>query len=111
VNRREPVAGAADFTEGKEFSIGPITVQTLLTSGHSPGGTTYVIRLPDQTVAVVGDSIFAGSMGGSMGAYAEALANNREKILQLPANVVLCPGHGPLTTVGEEATHNPFFAP
>jgi glyoxylase-like metal-dependent hydrolase (beta-lactamase superfamily II) len=48
-------------------------------------------------------------MGGGMISYAEALENNRRKILTLPDQTVLCPGHGPLTTVGEEKQHNPFF--
>jgi glyoxylase-like metal-dependent hydrolase (beta-lactamase superfamily II) len=45
-----------------------------------------------------------------MVSYEDALRNNREKILALPEETVLCPGHGPLTTVGEERQHNPFFA-
>jgi hydroxyacylglutathione hydrolase len=48
-------------------------------------------------------------MGGGLVSYADALKNNREKILTLPEDTVLCPGHGPLTTVGEERRHNPFF--
>jgi len=60
-------------------------------------------------VAVVGDSLFAGSMGGGMISYFEALENNRAKVFSLPNETVLCPGHGPLTTVGEEKQHNPFF--
>ena len=48
-------------------------------------------------------------MGGGGVSYADALANNRKKILSLPEDTILCPGHGPLTTVGEEKRHNPFF--
>jgi glyoxylase-like metal-dependent hydrolase (beta-lactamase superfamily II) len=58
----------------------------------------------------VGDSIFAGSMGGGGISYPDALKNNIEQILTLPANTVICPGHGPLTSVGEEQKNNPFFA-
>jgi glyoxylase-like metal-dependent hydrolase (beta-lactamase superfamily II) len=61
-------------------------------------------------VAVVGDSLFAGSMGGGNVSYADALRNNLEKILTLPDETIICPGHGPMTTVGEEKVHNPFFA-
>ncbi len=60
-------------------------------------------------IAVVGDAMFAGSMGGGMVSFSEALKNNREKILTLSDQTVLCPGHGPLTTVGQEKVHNPFF--
>jgi len=59
---------------------------------------------------VVGDSIFAGSMGGGNISYKEAIKNNVEKILTLPDETIICPGHGPMTTVGEEKAHNPFFA-
>jgi glyoxylase-like metal-dependent hydrolase (beta-lactamase superfamily II) len=48
-------------------------------------------------------------MGGGMVSYEDALRTNREKIMTLPDDTVLCPGHGPLTTVGEEKKHNPFF--
>ncbi len=61
-------------------------------------------------IAVVGDAIFAGSMGGGGVSYADALRTNREELLTLPDDTVVCPGHGPLTTIGEERLHNPFFA-
>jgi glyoxylase-like metal-dependent hydrolase (beta-lactamase superfamily II) len=61
--------------------------------------------------AVVGDSLFAGSMGGAPNDYRKALRNNVEKLLSLPADTLICPGHGPLTTVANEREHNPFFAP
>ena len=40
----------------------------------------------------------------------DAIQNNLQKILTLPNETVICPGHGPMTTVGEEKQHNPFFA-
>ena len=61
-------------------------------------------------MAVVGDAMFAGSMGGGMVSYDDALCNNREQILTLPDATIICPGHGPLTTVGEQKHANPFFA-
>jgi len=69
----------------------------------------FVISGLEHPVAVVGDSLFAGSMGGGGISYSDALENNRKKILTLPDDTVVCPGHGPLTTVGEEKQHNPFF--
>jgi len=54
--------------------------------------------------------VFAGSMGGGAVSYADAMRTNRAEIMSLPAETILCPGHGPLTTVGEELQHNPFFA-
>jgi glyoxylase-like metal-dependent hydrolase (beta-lactamase superfamily II) len=107
---REPVAGAETFAPGREFEIGNLRVQTRLTSGHSRGGTTYVVTGLPRRLAIVGDAMFAGSMGGGLVSYEEALCSNREQILSLPDDTILCPGHGPLTTVGEEKRHNPFFA-
>jgi len=49
-------------------------------------------------------------MGGGNVSYDDALRNNLEKILTLPDETIICPGHGPMTTVGEEKQHNPFFA-
>ncbi len=49
-------------------------------------------------------------MGGGNVSYEDALRNNLEKILTLPNETIICPGHGPMTTVGEEKVHNPFFA-
>ncbi len=111
VCEKEPLDGAGSFAPGQAFAIGKLTVETRLTSGHSAGGVTYFIRGLAQPVAIVGDSIFAGSMGGGMVSYADALRNNREQVLTLPDETILCPGHGPLTTVGEQKAANPFFAP
>ena len=109
VGDRESAPGAEGFAAGRTFDLGNLQIKTRQTSGHSAGGITYVISGLARPVAVVGDAIFAGSMGGGLVSYADALANNRKQILSLPDETVLCPGHGPLTTVGEEKRHNPFF--
>ena len=98
------------FEAGRTFVVGGLTIESMLTDGHSPGGTTFVVGGLDRPLAIVGDSLFAGSMGGSMTAYERARQNNLTKILTLPDDTVLAPGHGPLTTVGQEKRHNPFLA-
>lgn len=108
-NRLEPWPGAEEFVEGASYRIGSLGVETRTTSGHSVGGTTYVVIGLERPLAIVGDAMFAGSMGGGMVSYQDALENNRSKILTLPDDTVICPGHGPLTSVGEEKRHNPFF--
>jgi glyoxylase-like metal-dependent hydrolase (beta-lactamase superfamily II) len=110
VSDREPIDGAEPFADGKKFQIGSLKVETRRTSGHARGGVTYVVTGLAKRLAIVGDAMFAGSMGGGAVSYEEALRTNRESILTLPDDTVLCPGHGPLTTVGEEKLHNPFFA-
>jgi glyoxylase-like metal-dependent hydrolase (beta-lactamase superfamily II) len=105
---QELISGATAVQEGSRFEIGKLKVEARVTNGHSPGGISYVITGLATPVAVVGDSLFAGSMGGAPNAYALALKNNREKLVTLPAETILCPGHGPMTTVAEERRHNPF---
>lgn len=109
VNGLEPVEGAQRFAVGEAFMIGGLKVETRLTCGHSPGGTTYVIHGLAKPVAVVGDAIFAQSMGGGAISFRDALATNRAEIFTLEDETILCPGHGPMTTVGEEKAHNPFY--
>ncbi len=107
---REPVPGAEKIDEGKRFRVGKIDIEARLTWGHSPGGMTFIATGLARPVAIVGDSLFAGSMGGGTVSYKDALRNNLEKILTLPDETIICPGHGPMTSVGEEKKHNPFFA-
>ena len=107
----EPVAfdGAKTFKENVHFHLGPIAVKTLFTWGHSPGMTSFYITGLSWPLAIVGDSIFASSMGGSPTNFADQYRNNKEKLLTLPNDTVLACGHGPLTTLGQEKRHNPFF--
>ena len=119
VSERETLSGAAPFKDGHTFALGGLKIETRRTSGHARGGTTFVVTgLPPVpsaggvrggSLAIVGDALFAGSMGGGLVDYDEALRTNRESIFTLPDSTILCPGHGPLTTVGEEKQHNPFF--
>jgi len=109
-NETEPWPDTITFAEGDTFNIGRLSVKTFTTSGHSVGGTTYFIEGLSKPIAVVGDAIFAGSMGGGMVSFDDAWKNNREKILTLPDETVICPGHGPMSTIGEEKRNNPFFA-
>jgi glyoxylase-like metal-dependent hydrolase (beta-lactamase superfamily II) len=110
IGEREAISGAEPIAEWKRFRLDVLDVETLLTWGHSEGGVTYSVRGLARPVAIVGDSLFAGSMGGGAVSYRDALQNNLEKILTLPEETIICPGHGPLTTVGHEQQQNPFFA-
>jgi hydroxyacylglutathione hydrolase len=110
ISDRETADGAEAIAEGKRFKVGSLEIEARLTWGHSPGGMSFVITGLARPVAIVGDSLFAGSMGGGNVSYEEAVRNNLEKILTLPDETIVCPGHGPLTTVGKEKRDNPFFA-
>lgn len=104
-----PKSTTFDIETHPSWSIGGLTVEPRLTTGHSKGGISYVISGLTQPVAIVGDALFASSMGGGMVSYADALATNRAQLFTLPDNTIVCPGHGPLTTIGEEKQHNPFY--
>jgi len=97
---------------GETISLGSLRITHRDTPGHAEDGATYLISdWPGSAplVAVVGDTIFAGSMGGGNGQWELAKQKIQEEILSLPPETLLCSGHGPLTTVAEEKEHNPFF--
>lgn len=92
--------------------LGSLRITHRDTPGHAADGTTYVIGTwPEDAphVAVVGDALFAGSIGRGNQSWKLAREKVRDELLTLPAETLLCPGHGPLTTVAEEKAHNPFF--
>ena len=92
--------------------LGSLRITHRDTPGHAADGTTYIIgNWPDDAphVAIVGDALFAGSIGRGNQSWDVARQKVREQILTLPPETLLCPGHGPLTTVAEEKAHNPFF--
>src|SRR3954469_11287661 len=92
--------------------LGSLRITNRDTPGHAEEGMTYIIGTwPEDAphVAIVGDAIFAGSMGRGNQSWELARQKVRDQILSLPPETLICPGHGPLTTVLEEKEHNPFF--
>ncbi len=92
--------------------LGGLRVTHRETHGHADDGVTYLIgHWPDAAppVAIVGDNDFCRLDGQRQRCVELAKQKVREQILSLPAETLLCPGHGPLTTVAEEKEHNPFF--
>jgi glyoxylase-like metal-dependent hydrolase (beta-lactamase superfamily II) len=98
--------------EGDQFRAGRWTVRWMPTPGHADDGVTFLVSgWPGEVpaLAMVGDALFAGSMGGAPGKGTLARERVRDCILSLPGDTVICPGHGPLTTVSEQWRANPFF--
>mgnify|MGYP001227828346 FL=1 len=95
------------LSEGDIVGVGKLNFTVCATGGHTPGGLSLV----GEEVAFVGDALFAGSLGGTRQRKAyEAQQDAVDRhILGLREEVLLFPGHGPATTVGEERAHNPFF--
>lgn len=92
--------------------LGSLRITNRDTPGHAEDGVTYIVgNWPEDAphVAMVGDAIFAGSIGRGNQSWELARQKVREQILTLPPETLVCPGHGPLTTVVEEKEQNPFF--
>jgi glyoxylase-like metal-dependent hydrolase (beta-lactamase superfamily II) len=106
-------APVQDRNRSNDFlHLGSLRITNRDTPGHAEEGVTYIIgNWPDDAphVAVVGDALFAGSIGRGNQSWDLARQKVREQILSLPPETLLCPGHGPLTTVCEEKANNPFF--
>lgn len=98
------------FTWGNTLTLAGFEIECRRTSGHASDGTTFAFNLGGQSIAMTGDALFAGSMGGANDHWREALTNTRKNILSLPDTTLCCPGHGPVTSVALEKQNNPFFA-
>ena len=80
VHELESLSECDSIVDGFEYTCGQLSLKSLHTHGHALGGMTYVIDGLDRPIAIVGDAIFAGSMGGGMISYEDALQTNREKL-------------------------------
>lgn len=113
-----PVHGAAldggvPMVPGDTLACGPLVVTACDLSGHAAPALGFrVDGLGERPVLVVGDALFAGSMGGcrSVEAFQHALVRLHEVLADLPDATLILPGHGPATTLGEERRANPFLA-
>ncbi len=96
-----------ELSEG-ETSIAGMRLNILHVPGHSPGG----VALHIDSHCLCGDAVFAGSIGRTDfigGDHSQLIEAIRGKLLTLPEDTVLHPGHGPSTTVGRELRYNPFL--
>ena len=103
----QPPTALRKFTrDGETLRVGGRAVTFVTTPGHTPGGVCY----KTDDCCFVGDTLFAGSIGRANPAtlYRTHLESVRQRVLTLPDQLILFPGHGPATTVREEKEHNPF---
>lgn len=92
-----------------KYTWGDIDCEAIHAPGHSAGSLCYYI--PKEKALLAGDVLFYRSVGRSdfPGGDADALTHTlRDVIYKLPPDTVVYPGHGPVTTIGDEAAHNPF---
>jgi len=103
----EPPEPDEEFAEGQTLTLGTTKFAVMHVPGHAPGHVT----LHGDGVALVGDCLFAGSIGRTDLPFCNPadLAQSLERIAKLPPETVVYPGHGMNTTIGEERKSNPFL--
>jgi glyoxylase-like metal-dependent hydrolase (beta-lactamase superfamily II) len=95
--------------EGDVLEIGEIKGRVIHTPGHTPGGCCFFFE--EEKILVAGDTLFQGSIGRTDlpgGSFEQIISSIKDKLLPLGEEVVVYCGHGPKTTLGMEARHNPF---
>ncbi len=98
------------ITDADEVSVGSISGSVIHTPGHTEG--SVCLYFPAHEKLIAGDTLFAGSIGRTDlpgGSFEKIISSLKDRVLALPDDTVVVPGHGPLTTIGEERESNPFL--
>jgi glyoxylase-like metal-dependent hydrolase (beta-lactamase superfamily II) len=99
--------------DGEKVSGAGMTFTAVHTPGHTPGSVCFLLDVDGQApILFSGDHLFAGSIGRTDfpgGSFEQLMNSMVEKILPLPDEVQVLPGHGDVTTVGQERRFNPFI--
>lgn len=103
----QPPAPEGEFAEGDELAVGSLHFTVMHVPGHAPGHVAFV----GEGAVFGGDCLFAGSIGRTDLPLSDpaALAQSLERLVSLPGDTVVYPGHGPATTVAAERAGNPFL--
>lgn len=99
-----------DLANGNSVKAGSLSASILHTPGHTEGSVCLYFAPEKKLIA--GDTLFAGSIGRTDlpgGSYKKIISSLHERVLALPDETVVVPGHGPLTTIGDERQSNPFL--
>jgi len=107
----ENTAIDASITTGDKLQTGGLVADVMHTPGHTEGSICLYFAAQDMLIA--GDTLFAGSIGRTDlpgGSYKKIIESLHGPILALPDETIVVPGHGPVTTIGEERASNPFLA-
>lgn len=107
--------------DGDTLEVGAYSATSMFTPGHSPGHLAFFFEETDwnidgqegtSPVLIAGDALFNGSIGRTDlpgGDHAQLINSIKTKLLPLPEDTIVLPGHGPETTIGKEARSNPFL--
>ena len=98
------------LNDGDEITFGKTSLKVISVPGHSAGGVGFYNE--KDGVLIIGDSLFKGSIGRTDlpgGDYATLISSLTKKIMTLPENTIVYPGHGPSTTIAFEKQYNPYL--
>jgi glyoxylase-like metal-dependent hydrolase (beta-lactamase superfamily II) len=104
------VAIEASIGDGESLQTGNLSAKVMHTPGHTEG--SVCLYFPAEKLLIAGDTLFAGSIGRTDlpgGSFEKIMRSLRDRVLTLPDETVVIPGHGPRTTIGEEREENPFL--
>ena len=97
--------------EGEKVTVGTIEANVIHTPGHTPGSLTF--HVPGQQARLfTGDTLFDGSIGRTDlwgGDFKQIMGSIHNKLMTFDDDTVVCPGNGPMTTIGQERELNPFL--
>jgi glyoxylase-like metal-dependent hydrolase (beta-lactamase superfamily II) len=99
------------LSDGETLGFGKRAVEVVHTPGHTPGSCCFKVDGADRPLLLAGDTLFQRSIGRTDlpgGDYATIERSIQKRIYTLDPDTAVIPGHGPRTTVGDEARHNPF---
>lgn len=105
---REFKAADEFFEDGETLTVAGLNFKVIATPGHTRGGVCLIC----EDIVFCGDTVFSESIGRTDlpgGSYSQILQSIKNKILVLPDEMKLLPGHGPATTIGWERRRNPFL--
>lgn len=101
------------LSDGDEITIGSLNLKVVSTPGHSLGGVCLLVQQPEEPdIIFTGDTLFAGGVGRTDfpgGSMRQLMHSIKTKLLPLPDETIIYPGHGPPSTIGEEKLTNPFL--
>ena len=105
------LAAEKTLLDGEILHVGSMSIEVIHTPGHTRGGICLYVTDGDESILLSGDTLFANSVGRTDlpgGDYKE-LKKSLQRLCRLPDALVVYPGHGPETTIGEEKKNNQYF--
>lgn len=105
-----PPATFEDLADGRRLHVAGLEFEVRHTPGHTPGHVCFYLE--DEGILFSGDQLFAGSIGRTdfpYGDFDRLMRSMADKVMTLPDDVDVLPGHGPVTTIGRERAANPFI--